>query len=630
MLVALLAAAPAAAEPPEDEPKPPVPSHVAAKLDGTVARMTAQVGFDVNGPDPREGAQVALPPGAVVTSAVATIGGASHTLELVSADSAQQAMEALATKAGGAHRAWGLRLSSDRGAAELGIDVAAPVKAHVALTLQLELSTCFYRDMRYAAVPEAWLPAIEPALVPQHVPMGLGGACGGDADSRWIAFPDGELAARPAGVERIGASAGRLPLVSDHLVKLELAIARTMSEVPADLHTAIVIDASRSVTLAEAQAQRAIVAAYLRAAPLGDVQLIEYARNARPLLPAWMPARLAAARIDRALGELPPRNGSNLDAGIAEAAAWLARVGGTHRMIVFTDERLANRFDAIGPADLQRLVGEGTLVHVVALSGDPGKLERSDDDRFATFAAMTQGIAVRGGVDDKGSVDATLLARPIALDHVEVTAPGWKQISGDCGTQVTTMPEGESCDWWARGTAVAGPVKVIGLLWNKRFERLVRPDPSRARQVARELSTMSLLEDELQAQVEHAAFAVNRAWSLFATWGGRDGYSDVQPDGFGFGSIGTCGCGDGGISDRFGFARGGVKLDLREQFAKAVAACRRGDERVEIAIETTREEIVGVDVTTDSAIRDCIADGVWDTIVAIPNAPEHATTRFVF
>ncbi len=150
---------------------------------------------------------------------------------------------------------------------------------------------------------------------------------------------------------------------------------------------------------------------------------------------------------------------------------------------------------------------------------------------------------------------------------------------------------------------------------------------------SRALSVVDSLDEALKAQVERAAFAVNQAWSLFATWGGRGGYGDLPEEtGFGIGGIGTCGCGDGGISDSFGIRVATIKLDLRAQFARGIDACRRG-QRVAIDIETTREEIVdvGVEVSpADREVHDCVVEAVWNTMIAIPNAPEHATTRFVF
>ena len=62
----------------------------------------------------------------------------------------------------------------------------------------------------------------------------------------------------------------------------------------------------------------------------------------------------------------------------------------------------------------------------------------------------------------------------------------------------------------------------------------------------------------------------------------------------------------------------------------AAETCHANGARIETELETTREEIVGVDVqVADRALHDCVTERVWDTFLAIPNAPEHTFTRFV-
>src|SRR5207248_10867476 len=119
--------------------------------------------------------------------------------------------------------------------------------------------------------------------------------------------------------------------------------ARELTDVPRDLHTAFVVDGSRSLLDEERAAQAAIIASYLEHAPHTLVQLIAYSRAAHALLPAWQSSESVGARIAAELHVIVPRNGSNLDAGLAEAGAWLARTSGTRRVVVFTDERLADR-----------------------------------------------------------------------------------------------------------------------------------------------------------------------------------------------------------------------------------------------------------------------------------------------
>jgi hypothetical protein len=433
--------------------------------------------------------------------------------------------------------------------------------------------------------------------------------------------------------------AQRLPLSTMDFARVEIDLARELADIPADLHTAIVVDGSRSVTAEQAEAQRAIAAAYLRAAPQGRVQLIAYARRAQALLPGWQNASSAAARVDRELRALESRNGSNVDAGLVAAGEWLSRVPGTHRVIVFTDERVGDRLASYDAAALKNLLPAGTLAHVVALeSGDRG-LDHDDTVMFGALAVATEGIGVRGQVDANGEVDATLLARPIELEKIEVHAPGWdtQATFAEETCEIANAPSlarGRSCTWWGQGTAVAGPVTITGMLWNSKLTRVVRPDPAGARTLARRLVAAAELPADVQREVELAAFALDSVWAMLATWGGKGGYSDAEEIGrIGLGRFSTCGCDDG--VGTIGHGTGSIgtpRLDLRAQLAKAVAACQPGAASVKIDLETTLQEIVDVDVTIahgPPALHDCVVEGVWDTFLAIPNAPAHAHTSFV-
>jgi hypothetical protein len=347
------------------------------------------------------------------------------------------------------------------------------------------------------------------------------------------------------------------------------------------------------------------------------VQLIGYARTARALLPEWTAADRAAHRVATELRALAPRNGSNLDAGLREAAAWLAREGGTHRVILFTDERLSDRTVA-NIATLATLLPRDTLVHVVGLS--QGELERDDKEDLAQLAIATGGMFVRGGKLDSGVADATELVRPLALDHVSIHAADWsvEEVRGpQCGERILA---GTSCQWWGRGPAGAGAIVVEGQLWGTNVHRVLAPSSSRGVAVARELSVAKDIDDDkLRQDVERAALAVNSAWSLLATWGGSGHYPELE--GFGTIGFGACGCSS---SDPGGFGSGSAgrawPLDLSAQLAPVVAACHPGEQHVDVEVELTREEIVDVTVTGGTeALRACVSEGVWNITLSLSN-----------
>lgn len=633
-IVALLAAVPALASADEDEPSP---TSVRAQLIGTRVRMQARFAFDVQGPQVVLDAHVlAIPAHAVVTGGTVIVDGKRHRLRLEKMDDANRAFDALTFKPGGdGDRAWAFLV--DGGSGTVTIDALAARETSVVLELTLDAPTCFYRDNRYVALPASWWQQLPAAQKLSHATdADIADACGRfdlEDTTRWLRFASRHLVKQPAGERRIGTIAGRLPLESTSFARVEIDLARELGDVPADLHTVIVIDHSRSLSVDELEAQRAIVAAYLRGAPTSRVQVVGYSRSAEPLLPGWMIARHAAPRIDRAIRALPPRNGSNIDAALTEAATWLARVDGTHRVVLFSDDRLALRLTE-APEALRELLPANTLVHVVRPAGPGFGLERADDSVLAPLAAATTGIATFGGVDDNSNIDATMLLRPVSLDRIEIGSGGWETLDSfvDEGACDDTLREGHTCTWWGEGVGAAGPVTIKGLVWNTPITRVVRPDPSQARALARMLSVTQSLEPDLQRQVDHVALAVNSVWSLFAQWGGSGGYEDIG----GLGTIGSSRFGTGSHdigSGRPGLGRGSIALELRDQLWSAVQRCRPGDARVTLRVETTLEEVVGVEakVTPVSArIHDCVVEAVWDTTLRIAHPPSHTTSLVAF
>ncbi len=636
----------------DDDDGDTTPSSVTMSLAGTQVRMKATFRFAIDGPGVALAAQMfAIPPRSVVTSGVATVDGKRHVLRLERADAARTTFDALTLKPPDGERAWSLLIES--GAQTVTIDVLAARKANVVLELALEAPTCFHDDVRYVELSPAWTQALTAsqqklATTARDVADACSRMQGDDDDSRWIGFPARELAKQRPGEHRVGVLAGRLALDSAHFARVEIDLARELTVVPKDLATVILVDHSRSLSPAELEAQRAVVMGYVRASPpTSRVQVIAYTRRAQPLLPGWMVSSHAAPQLDRAIRALAPRNGSNVDAALAEAASWLAKTTGTKRILLFSDARLAERIEAT-PDVLRGLVTADTLVHVVQpLATGALGLERSSDDDEAPLtelAKATKGITTFAALDDGGAIDATMLLRPISIDRLDVTAAGWKRSEQILDTRdcAENLFEGNTCTWWGDGDGAAGPITITGLLWNTPFKRVVHADPSQSRTIARLLSVMSVLGLELQQQVDRAALAVNTVWSLFATWGGRGGYEDVG----GFGRAGT----GSFISDshdsccRTGTGRVNPPLELRRQLQPAIDVCRvRGAggggagpmlaPKVTVGVETTLEEIVDVSVEAtprDGALEACIVEAVWELTLHIGGAPPHATTYVAF
>lgn len=653
--VAMLASSSAGAWSRRDTQIEAAPSAVHGTLEGDTALFRVRFTVPVDKVT-YNAAQVGieLPILGVVTGATVTARGVAHPLDLLPAEKALAAFDSLAAAAEdppvGGERTNAVLVSGSEGRAEIGIALghAGPI----VIELAVSAPTCFFRDARYVAVPESWIPVADLPLRSGPIdPDGVAEVCDAnahpmrdpEAKSSWVRFAAPELAKKPSG-ERVGASAARLVLGNDHVVRLDLAVAGKLGDIPRDLATVVLVDGSRSMSTEELDAQRQVVAAYLRAAPASRVQVLSFARRTTALLPGWTTAAQASARVDRALRGLAPRNGSNFDGALADAAEWLARVRGTRRIVLVTDERMSARLEGLSPTSLRRLLPADTLVHVVAI--DPAKLalQRDESIHLAPLSASTDGMALRAGPLEEPDVqDATVLVRPISLDEITVKAPGWTAATTGsdrlrCGDEIpTSLREGQACTWWGEGDAASGPLVVEGLVWGKRVQRLVRPDPNRGREVAREISVRGTSGDERAGRVADLARAVNSRWSLYASWGGRAKYDEAYGLGLSGGGS-SCDCFRTGIDGpRIGHGRITTRhpVSLEAQLRPLLAACEVDDARIYVQLEMTGIEIVALTASIDfpallpAAVerkrQACVEDALWDAAPMLPEYPPHLT-----
>jgi hypothetical protein len=634
------------------------PTVVHGKLEGPIAVFTVRYVVPVES-STYTGAFIGIdmPALGLVTAATATSNGVAHPLGLMPVDDAATKFAELASLdegvVNGRDKTNAVTITASTGRAEIGVAVAQA--GVVTIDVTIAAPTCFYRDVRYVNVPVRWRDIADVALRKIKVDAkAVSAACdpmlddGFETDTAWIGFAAPDLTRKPSG-ERVGAFAGRLALGEDHIVRVELALSSELGDVPRDLATVLLVDGSRSMSFDETEAQRQLVASYLQAAPQSRVQVLAYARHTTPLLPGWTTAAQAAARVDRGLRAIAPRNGSNFDVALAEAATWLERVQGTRRIVLITDERMAHRLEAVPPATLRRLLPAGTLVQVITVDEAEKQPRRDEDGRLAALAAATDGMAVRAGpIDEPGHLDATLLVRPISLDRVTIKAPGWTEldVSPDrthCGNEPDELlREGQSCSWWGEGDASSGPVVVEGLVWGKRVQRLLRPDANRARDVARELSARDVLDEKLKNRVDGIARAVNSQWSLYTEWGGRAKYDG----GFGFGMSGG-GSSCGGCRARIGtlgrgraIGVGRVPPDLVSQLQPLLAACNVADMQISATLEMTFLEIVDVTVQfgdwgeVPAAVQrkkqTCVEEALWGATPMLRRIEAHATYPVTF
>lgn len=625
------------------------PTAVRAKLDGTSARLTAEYRIHTTDPATLVTTEVnlPLPAGGVVVGATIAHAGVTHRLAL---DTAQRVEERFMAAFGddeapGTPTTWVAKvaLSVDWGTTpSVTASIAAPIETDVVLSLEIVAPTCFAGDLRYVRAPLAWQRAVH-----GRPPVAAVRECTARRDdgteAAWIAFPAPEAARRATG-DRFAVATARLAVDAElHLARTELAVAATIADVPRDLVSVILVDESRSLTDAQRRSQRELVLGYVRAAPAGRVQVIAFARRARTLLPAWMTAVQARARLERELASLTPRNGSNFDVALADAGRLLAQTTGTRRVLLVTDEAMASRL-AEDPAKLADLVPAGTIINVAVVDGtgdtdDEGNaiVARDDDVRLAPLAATTTGVSARLADLDparRTPVDATMLVRPMSLDHVQATGLGWTDVDPSAresllgSTCAGTVAAGQSCVWWTKGSRFSTTIQIEGLLWNQRVVHVVRPlgDPGMtiAREIVGTATQLHVADDgdprgadrdqQLSVKIDALARAVTPSTSLFVQWGGNALYAGGLLRG-GMGGVGRAGIIDG-IGSRGPGSRGTPELDLRSQLRPLVEHCKLGTRHTVVALELTRQEIVHVDVApiADDAgdvTRRCIEEAAW-------------------
>ncbi|HEX7700582.1 MAG TPA: VWA domain-containing protein, partial [Kofleriaceae bacterium] len=606
--------------------------------------------LDVVGPNRANAFNINLPSGGVATAATMTVDGVKHRLALDASEHANDVFAGFGDEPAGPHRHWIAEIAHGT-MTDLSVSIAAPHTATLTLDLEVDVPTCFKNDRRLISVHAAWRGSIDRSLkiaavgtpeqpvdspcIAKRAPM-----FDDDDDHTmiWIEMPTSEVSSQPFGERRIATIGNRIDVDHGHFARVEVDLASQISQISPDLMTVFVIDASRSVSDGELEAQAKIIESYTRLAPRSQIQIVAYSRKARALLPGWMVASYAQPRLERELATLATGNGSNLDAGLVEANAWLEHANGTRRVIVFTDELLGDRVAGIEPKALRAALPPNTLVHVIALdraNTSAKSLVRDDDIVLGHLAIDSEGLAMRAMGDDNGQFNALELLRPLTLERVTLHSDGWsgfavERSSSSCSIDGTSdLDEGASCVFWGDTGKGATTMKLEGFLWNHKFSRVITP-AGESRMLARILTGWSASLGDAEKEIELAARAVNAEWSMIATWGGADGYADQSA----MAEYGGFGCGCGGSSmDTFGSGTGSVSIQrlgsIDDQITRATNACHvKG--HVEISLELTLAEIVDVAVTAaDPTDRACVTEAVWATPLALMKPADHDTATVV-
>lgn len=432
------------------------------------------------------------------------------------------------------------------------------------------------------------------------------------ADARWATYP--------LGADRT-------------LWRLEVDLAAQLEAAPINPNVVFVVDASHSQGPAGIAAQLELIAPYLTHVPDAQVELVVYRRFAQRLFGRFVPAGDVARLLT--LTPLSPGNGSNLELGAGLAAQALAQVGGTGRIVLFTDEQLREGFTNEAALTALSAAPRNTIVHVVSRDASDGELEenRNDEAPLSPVAAAHGGVFFRlsGHPGDPATAAKTVLGlvRPIRIDDFRVEARGLEE---DRVEVESTQPEGSTVRMSAIGSRAPEEVTLTGKVWARDYRKVVPVDGP----LADRLPGLAVGEDELRVQLSNdelktAAFA-SRAVSPFTSYlsappDAAPSTAGVLSSGLGDLSMHGSGCSSCGGASSCGFWHSGrPAIDftalLRDLLAEGVAACERqhGDSSLAaLRLEATADEVVAVEVSAPSVeMSGCLTEAAWAIRLSAP------------
>lgn len=493
---------------------------------------------------------------------------------------------------------------------------------------------------------DAWSLALTPAKagaklvrgVAADLPRFIPDAADGDGDGSHAV-----IEVEPAPIATLAARLGRV-VASERrgFTRLEIDAAPQLSALPRRASVVFVLDVSRSVGPEQVDAQLRIVRAYLSHVPDAAAELVVFDRFARRAFGEFVTAKdvePALARA-RAAGMFVGGNGSALEEGLRLAATALHGRGGPTRIVALTDAHLRTRFrNELADPGLAR-APRATITHLaIPVFDDEAYIRRDDAHALAPIAASHRGVlfTVSAPEDDKSLPKAALgLVRPVAIDHFAVR--------GVDLSSARELPEAlrEGAGYRAM-LAVEDPTRsvvITGKIWATPLRRVIRHEPgfdaATAAFVFSEDEHGDLTKEEM-LRVAFAGRAVSPVTSYLATEPGvrpsTEGLLGEEVGAaFGLGGLGLVGRGGGGGGT------GSSLPSLADLLDPAVDRCVAAHRpaagwRVELELETTRAEIVDVEVKQargGAGIANCLEEATWALALPEANWPARKTHRVGF
>ena len=405
------------------------------------------------------------------------------------------------------------------------------------------------------------------------------------------------------------------------LVRSRVEISRRLSEVPRGAYVVVVADTSRSMTDDDVAAELAAARASLSHFPDAKVELITFDRTAHRRHGGFVP--VATARADLATLRPLRKNGSHLDAALADADILLATApGGAPRRIIVTSD-LRTRV-ALTPESVRAKVAtSGAIVHFAAMTSGAPHLSRDDDATWAQAPRATGGIYWRASASPDASQSALMnavyeeWARPLRIDRAKLTAGA---LGSDELSAPTSFAEGEGFDDTRIVAAGPSSFELRGELWSQPVHAVAAPSATEAKAWSALVFGSSVWSELTEPEMMVLAMrggAVSPVTSYLAIEPGVRPSTEGLEWGSGSGSGFGRGCGwhftrapHMRMMDTFDYV-----AVLREELARGLVACGGRGTAMSVGVETTSREIVEVTATVrgqrDARLERCVAEVGW-------------------
>ncbi|HTM21074.1 MAG TPA: hypothetical protein VL172_11215 [Kofleriaceae bacterium] len=617
---------------------------------GRVARFTVLRTLRNRGERPDEARLVIIPPpGAVARGLRVQRGGRWFAGALLDADRAYDRYSALTGAPAYRRNGPALLAQTTSGQLELTVFPVGAGGGEVSVEYRLEAPLCYRAGLLFTGYPYVasgvlrrpvitadGADVMTPAALRDRLGLGADDdLCPGIAEEeppeRMIVYRE-----RPAGP--LAARFAEVAVDADHhLVRLEVDVPPVIEPAPRGARVVMVIDGSRSQGDDGIAAQLDLVRGYARDLPDAGIEVVVYRRVAERLFGRFVPAASLDAELARVPARrLAPGNGSHADVGLALAELALRGAAGPARVLLFTDDRLRDRFELAAALRTAGALPADAILHVIDIdAGGSGDLSwtREDDHDLAPLATARGGIAASfsGHPDALDTTAAAMLGlvRPLVIDDVELDGgqeilelPG--ELHGGDGYRAIKLADAPASGW-----------ALHGRLWSRPVTIPLRSDAAGARELAAFAFGDGIAESLPEAGARALAVragVVSAYTSLLA----RDPAAAPTgcPEAWGLGLRGTsstCICSSYSVSSHCGIhgtighgsTLGGEPPDRPSLIAEALrpdaARCAgaAGLAGIALDVEATGDEIVDVAVTGAAPrVAACVAEAAWQLELA--------------